>query len=78
LYVRMFSPGMLCWIGRRCRGWATRLGDSQERPDAPKETQQGHKVGRLKWQESGERRSVAYQSEGFNVDYRLCWDPQQV
>jgi putative transposase len=28
----------------------------------------GYKTGRLRWQGSGERRSVAYQSEGYDVD----------
>jgi putative transposase len=34
----------------------------------------GHKVGRLKWQGGGERRSVAYQSEGYDVDYNTGRD----
>jgi len=34
----------------------------------------GHKTGRLKWQGSGERRSVAYQSEGFDVDHNTGQD----
>ena len=34
----------------------------------------GHKTGRLKWQGSGERRSVAYQSEGFDVDHNTGRD----
>ena len=34
----------------------------------------GHKAGRLKWQGSGERRSVAYQSEGFDVDHNTGQD----
>ena len=29
----------------------------------------GYKVGRLKWQGSGERHSVAYQSEGYDVNH---------
>ena len=29
----------------------------------------GRKIGRLKWQGAGEFRSVAYQSEGFNVNH---------
>jgi len=34
----------------------------------------GYKTGRLKWQGSGERRSVAYQSEGFDVDHNTGQD----
>jgi len=34
----------------------------------------GHKAGRLKWQGSGERRSVAYQSEGFDVNHTTGQD----
>jgi putative transposase len=34
----------------------------------------GHKTGRLKWQGSGERRSVAYQSEGFDVNHTTGQD----
>ena len=31
----------------------------------------GYKIGRLKWQGSGERRSVAYQSEGYDVNHTM-------
>jgi putative transposase len=34
----------------------------------------GNKVGRLKWQGSGERRSVAYQSEGYDVNHNTGRD----
>ncbi|WP_128904808.1 RNA-guided endonuclease InsQ/TnpB family protein [Halorubrum amylolyticum] len=34
----------------------------------------GYKTGRLKWQGSGERRSVAYQSEGFDVNHTTGQD----
>ncbi|WP_273837607.1 transposase [Halococcus sp. PRR34] len=34
----------------------------------------GRKVGRLKWQGAGEFRSVAYQSEGFNVNHTTGHD----
>ena len=34
----------------------------------------GRKTGRLKWQGSGEFRSVAYQSEGFNVNHTTGQD----
>ena len=34
----------------------------------------GYKTGRLRWQGSGERRSVAYQSEGYNVDHNTGRD----
>jgi putative transposase len=34
----------------------------------------GRKVGRLKWQGTGEFRSVAYQSEGFNVNHTTGHD----
>jgi len=34
----------------------------------------GYNTGRLKWQGTGERRSVAYQSEGFDVDYNTGRD----
>lgn len=34
----------------------------------------GRKVGRLKWQGAGEFRSVAYQSEGFNVNHTTGQD----
>ena len=34
----------------------------------------GYKVGRLKWQGSGERRSVAYQSEGYDVNHNTGRD----
>jgi putative transposase len=34
----------------------------------------GRKAGRLQWQGSGERRSVAYQSEGFDVDHNTGQD----
>ncbi|KYH24432.1 putative transposase [Halalkalicoccus paucihalophilus] len=34
----------------------------------------GRKTGRLKWQGSGEVRSVAYQSEGFNVNHTTGQD----
>lgn len=34
----------------------------------------GYKTGRLKWQGSGEFRSVAYQSEGFDVDHNTGQD----
>jgi putative transposase len=34
----------------------------------------GYETGRLKWQGSGERRSVAYQSEGYDVDYNTGRD----
>ena len=34
----------------------------------------GYNVGRLKWQGSGERRSVTYQSEGYDVDYNTGQD----
>ena len=34
----------------------------------------GYEVGRLRWQGNGEVRSVAYQSEGFNVDHNTGHD----
>jgi putative transposase len=34
----------------------------------------GYKAGQLNWQGSGERRSVAYQSEGYDVDYNTGRD----
>jgi len=34
----------------------------------------GYNTGRLRWQGSGERRSVAYQSEGFDVDHNTGQD----
>ena len=34
----------------------------------------GYNTGRLKWQGAGERRSVAYQSEGFDVDHNTGRD----
>ena len=34
----------------------------------------GYKTGRLKWQGKGEFRSVAYQSEGFDVDHNTGQD----
>ena len=34
----------------------------------------GRKTGRLQWQGSGERRSVVYQSEGFDVDHNTGQD----
>jgi len=39
-----------------------------------KKRDKGYKIGRLKWQGSGERRSVAYQSEGYDVDYNTGRD----
>ena len=36
--------------------------------------EKGYKVGRLKWQGSGERRSVAYQSEGYDVNHTTGHD----
>jgi len=39
-----------------------------------KRRENGYKIGWLKWQGSGERRSVAYQSEGFDVDHNTGQD----
>jgi putative transposase len=39
-----------------------------------KHRENGRKTGRLKWQGTGEFRSVAYQSEGFNVNYTTGHD----